>query len=84
MLWVVGPPHPLVGREEGLLQYPVGVEPHTVVSVATHLLQLLRVPCPALHHHVVSPGRIKTLDGTEMKKNISLLLVWKFGKTIQF
>ena len=79
MLWVVGPPHPLVGREEGLLQYPIGVEPHTVVGVGTHLLQPLRVPCPALHHHVVSPGRIKTLDGTEIKKkyqSFTCMQVW--------
>ena len=72
MLWVVSPPGPLVGREEGVLQYPVGVECHTMVGVATHLLQPLGVACPALHHHVVSPRGIKTLDRSE--KNISLYL----------
>ena len=69
MQWVVSPPGPLVGREEGVLQYPIGVERHTMVGVATHLLQQLGVACPALHHHVVSPRRITTLDQRE-KKNI--------------
>ena len=73
VLRVVGPLRPLVGREERLFQYPVGVERHTVVGVATHLLQPLRVACPTLHHHVVSTGRVKTL-WTVVDKNISLYL----------
>ena len=61
MLWVVGPPCPLVGREERVLQYSISVEPHTMVGVATHLLQSLGVSRPTLHHHIVSTGGIETL-----------------------